>query len=64
MLFMYIIYDILITEPLWIDNTWNQPNFFVDSPSFEIGSQYSNSLEWVLPTPCPLHAYSIIPVQS
>ena len=63
-LFLYVIYDILVSQPVSVANTWSQAPYFVDSPSFEKNTQNSDSLEWVLPSPTPLHAYNIIPVQS
>lgn len=63
-LFLYVMYDMLASQPVAVGNTWAQPAFFVDSPSFEMETQHSPTLEWVLPAPTPLHAYSMIPAQS
>lgn len=63
-LFLYVMYDMLSSQPVTVGNSWAQTSYFVDSPSFEQGTQYSNTLEWVLPAPTPLHSYSMIPAQS
>lgn len=63
-LFLYVIYDMLVSQPVAVGNTWAQPSYFSDSMSFELETQHNTTLEWVLPAPTPLHAYSMIPTQS
>jgi len=63
-LFVYIIFDLFANGALVGNNPWLIPSFFTDSVKFEQETQYSNSLEWALPSPTPLHAYEVIPVQS
>jgi len=64
LLFVYIIYDTFANGALVGHNPWLVPSYFTDTQSFELETQYSNSLEWLLPTPTPLHAYVEVPVQS
>lgn len=62
--FLYTMYDMLVTRRHAEDNAWAQPSYFVDTLSFVEGTQHSTSLEWVVPTPTPLHAFNMVPVQS
>ena len=63
-IFLYIIYDILINQPASADDPWAMPSYFTDSDSHITQTQFSPTLEWVVPTPTPLHAFKIVPVQS
>lgn len=63
-LFLYTVYDSLVSQPAATGDAWGQPSFFIDTPAFVEGPVSSTTLEWVLPTPTPLHAYSMMPTQS
>lgn len=63
-LFLYTVYDMLVYQPVAAANAWGQPAFFTDTPAYVEGTQHSGSLEWVVPAPTPLHAFSMVPVQS
>jgi len=63
-LFLYVIYDMLVNQPVALGNAWGLPSFFIDSPAYIENTQHSTTLEWVVPTPTPLHAFSMVPVQS
>jgi len=63
-LFLYVIYDMLVSQPVAEANAWGEPAFFVDAPSYQMTALHSPTLEWVAPSPTPLHAFSVIPVQS
>lgn len=62
--FLYVIYNALVSQPRAQDNAWGQPGYFLDSPTYETMPVHSNSLEWCLPAPTPYHAYQMVPVQS
>jgi cytochrome c oxidase subunit 1 len=59
-LFLYIIYDMLVTQPVAISNPWVMPRFFI---STDIGER-NYTLEWAVDSPTPYHAYHMMPVQS
>lgn len=63
-LFIYVIWDMLTAQPAAEGNTWGEPAYFVDSGSYKLAAEHSPTLEWVAPSPTPLHAYSVLPVQS
>jgi cytochrome c oxidase subunit 1 len=64
-LFLYTVYDMLANKPAVENgNSWAVPAFFVDSDSFTNGTTYAPSLDWCTPSPTPLHAFNMIPVQS
>lgn len=63
-LFLYTVYDMLASQPVAVGNAWAVPQFFTDTPAFTQGTQHSTSLEWVVPSPTPLHAFGMVPVQS
>lgn len=63
-LFLYTVYDMLAERPAASANAWAAPQFFTDTTTYLEGTQHSGSLEWVVPTPTPLHAFSMVPVQS
>ena len=60
--FLYIIYDILVSQPAAVSNPWRILAFFMSTPSNQ--TAISTTLEWVVPSPTPYHAYQMIPVQS
>jgi len=51
-------------KPVKSGNTWAVPAFFVDAESFQTNTSHSNTLEWNLPAPTPIHAFTMSPVQS
>jgi cytochrome c oxidase subunit 1 len=61
-LFLYTVYDMLVSDRKVADNAWAVPAFFVDNKSFVTNTSHSTTLEWCTPSPTPLHA--MIPVQS
>jgi cytochrome c oxidase subunit 1 len=63
-LFLYIVYDMLTAQPAAEGNAWGEPAFFVDSTAYTLATNHSTTLEWVAPSPTPLHAYTVLPVQS
>lgn len=65
-LFGYIIYDIFANQPVSSNNPWTVPSFFTSTKEFNNETQRStsNTLEWVLGSPIPFHAFKMLPVQS
>jgi heme/copper-type cytochrome/quinol oxidase subunit 1 len=63
-LFLYVIWDMLTSQKAASGNAWGEPAYFVDSVSYKQAAVHSPTLEWVAPSPTPLHAYSVLPVQS
>ena len=63
-LFIYTMYDALSYGTESSVSAWIIPNFYIDTPSFVEGPSNGFTIEWPLPVPTPLHAYSIIPTQS
>lgn len=63
-IFLYVIYDMLVYQPNAAVNTWGEPSYFMDSRTYVEAPANSTTLEWVLPTPTPYHAYMMMPVQS
>nr|QGI24503.1 cytochrome c oxidase subunit 1 [Cryptococcus sp. (in: basidiomycete fungi)] len=63
-LFLYVIYDMLVSQPVASMNPWGTPGYFMSTPSYLTESSYSTSLEWTIPSPTPYHAYLMMPVQS
>jgi len=63
-LFLYTVYDMLVSDRKVADNAWAVPAFFVDNKSFVTNTSHSTTLEWCTPSPTPLHAFNMIPVQS
>ena len=62
--FLYTVYDMLANKPAVDGNTWATPAFFVDSDSYNTATPATPTLEWAVPSPTPLHAFNMIPVQS
>ena len=62
--FLYTIYDMLTNQPATEDNAWGTPIFFTDTQSFNENTPHSNTLDWVVPSPTPMHAFAMLPVQS
>jgi heme/copper-type cytochrome/quinol oxidase subunit 1 len=63
-LFLYTMYDMLANKPAAQGNTWAVPSFYMDQVSYTEATVTSGSLEWVCPSPTPMHAFNMIPVQS
>jgi len=63
-LFGYIIYDIFANQTLAHNNPWQIPSFFTSTKELNNETQTSNTLEWVLGSPIPFHAFKMLPVQS
>jgi cytochrome c oxidase subunit 1 len=63
-LFGYIIYDIFANQPVSSNNPWAVPSFFTSTSQFNNETQTANTLEWILASPIPFHAFKMLPVQS
>jgi heme/copper-type cytochrome/quinol oxidase subunit 1 len=63
-LFGYIVYDLFAHGKEVSNNPWAVPSFFTSSVQFKNETQAANSLEWVLASPVPFHAFNMLPVQS
>jgi cytochrome c oxidase subunit 1 len=63
-LFAYIIYDIFTNGEKAADNPWAVPSFFVSLSKLVQEKVTGNYLEWNLPSPVPLHAFTVLPQQS
>jgi cytochrome c oxidase subunit 1 len=63
-LFGYIIYDIFANQPVCSNNPWAVPSFFTSTTQFYNETQTANTLEWILASPIPFHAFKMLPVQS
>nr|YP_004376347.1 cytochrome c oxidase subunit 1 [Moniliophthora roreri]ADO51557.1 cytochrome c oxidase subunit 1 [Moniliophthora roreri] len=69
-LFIYIIYNIFVNQNFSNKNPWQIVSYFF---GLSVGSENeindsdmtsSNTIEWTLNTPVPLHAFESLPVQS
>jgi heme/copper-type cytochrome/quinol oxidase subunit 1 len=63
-LFGYIIYDIFANQPTCSNNPWAIPSYFTSISEFNNETDTATTLEWCLPSPIPLHAWKMLPVQS
>lgn len=63
-IFLYVIYDMLVNQPVAVANPWGVPQFFMSTPSYLKETATSTTLEWTVPSPTPFHAYHMMPVQS
>jgi heme/copper-type cytochrome/quinol oxidase subunit 1 len=63
-LFLYIIFDIFTNQPVCENNPWAVPSYYTSSVEFNHETQNANSIEWALGSPIPLHAFSMLAVQS
>lgn len=68
MLFVYIIYDIFANHKNSPKNPWAVIGYFF---GLLLGNEYSkmnlpssNTIEWTLASPIPLHAFNSLPIQS
>jgi cytochrome c oxidase subunit 1 len=62
--FMYMIYDLLVNQPVASSNPWGVPAFFTSMGEYVNGSQVTTSLEWTVLSPTPYHAFRMLPIQS
>ena len=62
--FLVVAYRALTSRSPATDNAWGQPDYFADAATYVQGSLHYPTIEWVLPSPTPMHAYSMMPVQS
>jgi len=63
-LFLYVVYDMLVYQPASAADPFARPSYFVDAGSYATVTPYSPTIEWVVPSPTPLHAFVSIPTQS
>ena len=67
-LFIYIIYNIFINNLIALRNPWAILGFFysmiLGEKGLQVESPSSNTIEWTLASPIPLHAYNSLPKQS
>ena len=63
-LFGYIIYDIFANGKAVNNNPWLVPSYFTSTVQFKEEGQTANTLEWVVASPIPFHAFNMLPVQS
>lgn len=61
--FIYIIYSIFINDSYASNNPWKIISYYFSEEESEEGS-FSNSLEWTLASPIPVHAFDSLPTQS
>jgi len=68
MLFIYIIYHIFVDQKVSSKNPWAIIGYFFGllngNNSAQIEMPSSNTIEWTLASPIPLHAYNSLPIQS
>ena len=68
MLFVYIIYNIFVNNNFSSKNPWAIVSYFysifLEKKGFEIENPTSNTIEWTLKSPIPLHAFNSLPKQS
>jgi len=63
-LFLYVIYDMFVNQPVASANPWGTPAYFMSTPSYQNESQATTTLEWGVPSPTPYHAFLMLPKQS
>jgi cytochrome c oxidase subunit 1 len=63
-IFLYVVYDMLVNQPIAAANPWAVPQFFTNTQEFNNGSQVATSLEWAVASPTPYHAFEMLPTQS
>ncbi|BEJ18292.1 cytochrome c oxidase subunit 1 (mitochondrion) [Cutaneotrichosporon spelunceum] len=62
--FLYVVYDMFVNQPVASANPWGTPAYFMSTPSYQNESQVSTTLEWGVPSPTPYHAFLMLPKQS
>jgi len=63
-IFLYVVYDMLVNQPVAAANPWGMPQFFTSTQEYNNGSQVATSLEWSVASPTPYHAFEMLPTQS
>ena len=65
-LFIYIIYNIFVNKNFSSKNPWAVVSYFfgLDKENTMIENTSSNTIEWTLASPIPMHAFNNLPVQS
>ena len=68
-LFIYIIYNIFVNKSYSSKNPWAVVSFFfgmnaINEEISNIETPSSNTIEWTLQSPIPLHPFNDLPVQS
>ena len=69
-LFIYIIYNIFVNQNFSNKNPWQVVSYFFglrvgrENEINDSDMTSSNTIEWTLSTPVPLHAFESLPVQS
>ena len=63
-LFGYIIYNLFTEGKEVQSNPWQIPAYFTSLKQYEDSPLTSNSLEWVIESPTPFHAFNDLPVQT
>ena len=66
LLFIYIIYNIFVSNTVATKNPWGIIGYYYasDSEADVIEAPSSQTIEWTLDSPIPLHAYNSLPKQS
>jgi cytochrome c oxidase subunit 1 len=64
MLFLYTVYDMFTNDKYVSDNPWGEPLFFTDNLTYDRSTRFAYTIEWVLPSPTPHHAFDMLPIQS
>lgn len=64
LLFIYVIYEMLVSDRVVSAYPWGTPAFFMSTPSYLKESHATPTLEWGVASPTPFHAYYMLPVQS
>lgn len=62
--FLVVVYRALVNRVPVSDNAWGHPDYFTDAVSYANSSAQYNTIEWVVPSPTPMHAFAMMPVQS
>jgi heme/copper-type cytochrome/quinol oxidase subunit 1 len=60
-IFLYVVYDMIRTPQRAIGNAWATYPYFTDTTRALDNAQQNSTLDWVVPAPTPLHAFSMVP---
>lgn len=63
-IFSWIIFNIFVNKFNCSNNPWAIPTYYATIDKFKNEKETANTLEWSLPSPIPLHAFKMLPVQS
>lgn len=63
-LFCYIIYKMFVDPRSCSNNPWHVPSFFSKDGKIDEEVKTTNTLEWTLSSPIPLHAFQMLPTQG